>query len=114
MTGSTVHQRIECTLGPSGAPGAWDGERFVIVGHEVNRVRYSTGREETVDCNNTFEFVPISEEETHIITTHRHRTIGGRWYHRFLPPNSAKAQMTRELRQMAIRCERDLLGASSE
>ncbi len=113
-TGATMHQHIESPIGADGRPGTWNGEHFVIVGHEVNHVCFPTGREETVDCANTLEFVPVGEGETQIISTHRHLTVGAHWYQRLLPPNRARAQMASEWQEMAARCEHDLLGASSD
>jgi hypothetical protein len=53
--------------------------------------------------------VPTDGDSTEMISTHRHRTLGGRWYQRILPPINARTQMERELRALAARCESDLL-----
>jgi hypothetical protein len=110
-TGSKAHQRVETAIGTTGLPGAWDGERFLVVGHEVNHVRYATGREETVDCNSTLEFVPTGPDLTEIISIHHHRTIHGPWYNKFIPPNSSRVQMQRELRVWTLRCETAIRGS---
>jgi hypothetical protein len=65
--GSKMHQRIESQLGPDGRPGAWNGNSFLLVAHQVNQRTDPTGREEKVDCNHTTEFVPTGEDATEII-----------------------------------------------
>lgn len=112
-TGSTMHQRIESKLGENGRPGGWVGGQFRIVMREVNHVRFASGAEEIVDCDHTLEFTPCGTSRTEIVSTHNHRTVDGRWYHRLLPPRRAHVQMNRELREMASRCELALGARSS-
>jgi hypothetical protein len=106
--GESMYQTIETELGPDGRPGSWIGERFRVVGHEVNRSTYSATREDVVDCNYTMEFVPDGDNATKIISTHHHLNVDSRWYERLLPPIAARAAMQRNMRRRALRCEQAL------
>jgi hypothetical protein len=106
--GSTMQSRVEYELGPDGRVGAWKADRYLIVTHEVNQVTDPTGRKETVDCNNTTEFVPAGNDVTEIISIHHHQNIESRWYQRLLPPTAARGTMKRRLAVQASRCEKAL------
>jgi hypothetical protein len=110
--GSSMHHRIETELGSDGLPGGWQGDRFLIVAHEVSQSR-SRAKLQVVDCNQTLEFNPVRGDETEVVSTHQHRKLNARWFEALLPSNStrtafAKAEMDRQLEEVALRCEQSL------
>ena len=106
-SGTEVKYMVETELGPDG-PGVPGDDRHVIRTWDHQRVDYTTGRRVTIECENVTEFISAPSGTTEIISVHSHRKSGGKWFERFLPPNSERALLNRELRAMATQCEMDL------
>lgn len=110
--GTTVEARTETELGPKG-PGVAGDDRHVIRAWEHLHVDYPTGRTTTTECETVTELIAVSSDATKITSVHKHHRCDGKWFERFLPPNSERAALNRELRALATQCEMDLSTPSS-
>src|ERR1700722_55966 len=107
--GQRCISEVKTELASNGLPGDWEGDRFVIVAHQVNQTR-NGDKLQVEDCSHPLEFNPVRGEETEVVSTHQHRKLNVRWFEALLPSNStriafAKAEMDRRLEETALRCE---------